>query len=44
MSDDDKSYKRGLENRKEIDLVYKLLEDFLTTKKIEEIYNKNKKI
>jgi len=43
MSDDSKTYKRGIDDRKEIDLVYKLLDDSLTTKKIEEIYNKNKK-
>jgi hypothetical protein len=39
MSDDPRSYKRGREEREEIDLVSKLLEDFLTSKKIEEIYN-----
>jgi hypothetical protein len=43
MSDDSRSYKRGEAQRKEIDLVSKLLEDFLTSKKIEEIYSKNRK-
>jgi hypothetical protein len=43
MSDDMRSYRRGQEERKEIDLVSKLLEDFLTSKKIEEIYTKNRK-
>jgi hypothetical protein len=43
MSDDEKSYKRGESKRKEIDLVSDLLEDFLTSKKIEEIYTNNRK-
>jgi len=43
MSDDSRSYRRGQAQRKEIDLVSKLLEDFLTSKKIEEIYSKNRK-
>jgi hypothetical protein len=43
MSDDSRSYKRGEDQRKEIDLVSKLLEDFLTSKKIEEIYSKSRK-
>jgi hypothetical protein len=42
MSDDSRSYQRGQSQRKEIDLVSKLLEDFLTSKKIEEIYTKNR--
>jgi hypothetical protein len=42
-SDDPKSYRKGREEREEIDLVSKLLEDFLTSKKIEEIYNESKK-
>ena len=42
MSDDSRSYQRGESQRKEIDLVSKLLEDFLTSKKIEEIYTKNR--
>jgi hypothetical protein len=43
MSDDSRSYRIGQAQRKEIDLVSKLLEDFLTSKKIEEIYSKNRK-
>jgi hypothetical protein len=43
MSDDSRSYKSGQSEREEINLVSKLLEDFLTSKKIEEIYTKNKK-
>lgn len=43
MSDDPRSYRRGEAQREEIDLVSKLLEDFLTSKKIEEIYTKNRK-
>jgi hypothetical protein len=43
MSDDSRSYRRGESEKKEINLVSKLLEDFLTSKKIEEIYEKNKK-
>ena len=42
MSDDSRSYRRGESQGKEIDLVSKLLEDFLTSKKIEEIYTKNR--
>jgi hypothetical protein len=43
MSDDPRSYSRGESQRKEIDLVSSLLEDFLTSKKIEDIYTKNRK-
>ena len=42
-SDDPRSYRSGSRQSEEINLVSKLLEDFLTQKKIEEIYNKNRK-
>ena len=43
MSDDIRQYRQGESQREEINLVSKLLEDFLTSKKIEEIYQKNRK-
>lgn len=43
MSDDHRYYKIGESQKKEINLVSDLLGDFLTSNKIEEIYNKNKK-
>lgn len=42
-SDDFRSYRGGSRQSEEINLVSSLLEDFLTRKKIEEIYNKNRK-